>query len=85
MLLMKWVSHHRLLWERARESGGSVSMNVGCYGLFARRLAPADCRKNDLFTLNTNPDQFSVERLFSLDYVRSTFSPGWLRACVSSF
>jgi hypothetical protein len=44
-----------------------------------------DCRKNDLFALNTNTDQVSVERVFSLDYVRSTFSPGWLRACVSSF
>ncbi|MGH8389898.1 MAG: hypothetical protein ACRESJ_31220 [Pseudomonas sp.] len=43
-----------------------------------------DCRKNDLFTLNAHPDEFSVERVFSLDYVRSTFFPGWLRACVSS-
>lgn len=44
-----------------------------------------DCRKNDLFTLNANLRQFSVERVFSLDYVRSTYSPGWLRACVSSY
>jgi hypothetical protein len=28
-----------------------------------------DCRKNDLFTLNTHLHQFSVERVFSLDYV----------------
>jgi hypothetical protein len=42
------------------------------------------CRKNDLFTLNANRHDFSVERVFSLVYVRFTFFPGWLRACVSS-
>jgi hypothetical protein len=31
-----------------------------------------DCRKNDLFTLNANPENFSVERVFSLVYVRFT-------------
>ncbi len=30
------------------------------------------CRENDLFTLNTNKFVFSVERVFSLDYVGST-------------
>lgn len=35
-----------------------------------------DCRKNDLFTLNANPVHFSVERVFSFDYVRSTSPAG---------
>jgi len=35
-----------------------------------------DCRENDLFALNANPCDFSVERLFSFDYVGSHF-PGW--------
>jgi|GEM_PF-2112686 len=35
-----------------------------------------DCRENDLFALNANHCDFSVERLFSFDYVGSHF-PGW--------
>jgi hypothetical protein len=35
-----------------------------------------DCRENDLFALNANPEDFSIERLFSFDYVGCT-TPGW--------
>jgi hypothetical protein len=35
-----------------------------------------DCRKNDLFTPNAKHCDFSVERLFSFDYVDDHL-PGW--------
>jgi hypothetical protein len=33
------------------------------------------CRENDLLASNANPAEFSVERLFSLNYVERTFFP----------
>jgi hypothetical protein len=45
-----------------------------CHGAWHPRAEKRrDCRENDLFALNAKPCEFSVERVFSLDYVGVTF------------